>query len=62
MKLTHGLDFSFAFDFLSPFNQAEEGVIWAGLSARMSEWIRFLFASSAAAVDIATDEGTFIAF
>jgi len=52
------LDFDFDSPF--PFKQAEEGAIWAGFSARMSE--RVFYASSAAAVDIATDEGTLIVF
>ena len=54
--------YAFDFDLPLPFKQAEEGVIFTGFSARMSERIRFTFASSAAAVNIATDEGTLMLF
>ena len=49
-----------SFDPPSPFKRAEEGVIWTEFSARMFEHV--FYASSAAAVDIATDEGTLMLF
>jgi len=52
--------FLVVFDFPSPSEQAEARVISVGLSARMFE--HAFYASSAAATEIRSNEGTFIAF